>query len=112
MLLALSDLLYCGRLCTLKLPHPSPRPYSCEFMEGFFERLIVLASTIDELLSDDFEPLPGQKRDADQAGRRLAAWCRSCASSDWGLFARRLERDGLTITNVLTRLATVGRSRV
>jgi type 2 lantibiotic biosynthesis protein LanM len=81
-------------------------------MEGFFERLIVLASTIDELLSDDFEPLPGQKRDADQAGRRLAAWCRSCASSDWGLFARRLERDGLTITNVLTRLATVGRSRV
>ena len=80
-------------------------------MEAFFERLIVLASTIDELLSDDFEPLPGQKGDADQAGRRLAAWCRSCASGDWALFARRLERDGLTITSVLTRLATVGRSR-
>lgn len=71
-------------------------------MEAFFERLTVRAATIDELLSDDFEPLPGQKTDADRAGRRLAAWCRSCANGDWQLFVRRLERDGLTITNVLT----------
>ena len=42
--------------------------------------------------------------------RRLAAWCRSCASGDWSLFARRLERDGLTIAGVLPRLATVRRS--
>ena len=78
-------------------------------MEAFFERLTVRAATIDELLSDDFEPLPGQKTDADRAGRRLAAWCRSCANGDWQLFVRRLERDGLTITNVLTRLASVRR---
>ena len=64
-------------------------------MDAFYERLIVRAATIDELLSDDFEPLPGQKGDADLAARRLAAWCRSSASGDWSLFERRLDRDGL-----------------
>ena len=78
-------------------------------MDAFYERLIVRAATIDELLSDDFEPLPGQKGDADLAARRLAAWCRSCASGDWSLFGRRLERDGLAIGQVLTRFATVRR---
>src|SRR5271169_6042108 len=78
-------------------------------MEAFYERLIVRAATIDELLSDDFEPLPGQKGDTDLAARRLAAWCRSCASGDWSLFGRRLDRDGLTIGQVLPRLSTVRR---
>ena len=61
-------------------------------MDVFYERVIVGAATIDELLSDDFKPLHGQKGDADLAARRLAAWCRSCASGDWSLFGRRLER--------------------
>jgi type 2 lantibiotic biosynthesis protein LanM len=78
-------------------------------MEAFYERLIVRAATIDELLSDDFEPLPGQKGDTDLAARRLAAWCRSCASGDWSLFGRRLDRDGLTIGQLLPRLSTVRR---
>jgi type 2 lantibiotic biosynthesis protein LanM len=78
-------------------------------MEAFYERLIVRAATVDELLSDDFEPLPGQKGDADLAARRLAAWCRSCASGDWSLFGQRLDRDGLTIGQVLSRFATVRR---
>ena len=78
-------------------------------MDAFYERLIVRAATIDELLSDDFEPLLGQKGDADLAARRLAAWCRSCASGDWSLFGRRLDRDGLTISQVLTKFATVRR---
>ena len=78
-------------------------------MDAFYERLIVRAATIDELLSDDFEPLPGQKGDADLAARRLAAWCRSCASGDWSLFSRRLGRDGLEIGQALMRLATVRR---
>ena len=78
-------------------------------MDAFYERLIVRAATIDELLSDDFEPLPGQKGDTDLAARRLAAWCRSCASGDWSLFARRLDRDGFTIGLVLTRFAAVRR---
>ena len=78
-------------------------------MDAFYERLIVRAATIDELLSGDFEPLPGQKEDADLAARRLAAWCRSCASGDWSLFGRRLDRDGLTLGEVLTRFATVRR---
>ena len=78
-------------------------------MDAFYERLIVRAATIDELLSDDFEPLPGQKGDTDLAARRLAAWCRSCASGDWSLFDRRLERDGLAIAQVLARFAAVRR---
>src|SRR5262245_12483793 len=79
-------------------------------MSPFFEQLSARAATLDELLSDQFEPLPGQKSDADAAARRLAAWCRSCASGDWLLFERRLERDGLSIGQVLARLATVRRS--
>ena len=43
-------------------------------MDPFHEHLIVRAATIDELLSDDFETLPGQKGDAEHgrpAPRRL-----------------------------------------
>jgi type 2 lantibiotic biosynthesis protein LanM len=78
-------------------------------MDAFYERMMVRAATIDELLSDDFEVLPGEKRDADLAARRLAAWCRSCSSGDWSLFNRRLERDGLSFGQVLTKFATVRR---
>ena len=78
-------------------------------MDAFFERLIVQAATIDELLSDDFESLTGQKGDADLAARRLAAWCQSSASGDWSLFTRRLDRDRLSIGEVLAKFATVRR---
>jgi type 2 lantibiotic biosynthesis protein LanM len=79
-------------------------------MDAFYERLIGRAATIDELLSDEFEPLPGQKGDAELAARRLAAWCRACGSGDWSLFARRLDRDRLSIAQVLERFATVRRN--
>ncbi len=79
-------------------------------MQPFFARLSLRASFVDELLSDAFEALPGQKSDADAAARRLAAWCRSCAGGDWALVARRLERDGLSIAHVLAKFATVRRS--
>jgi type 2 lantibiotic biosynthesis protein LanM len=72
-------------------------------------QLIARAATIDELLSDDFETLPGQKDDADVAANRLAAWCKSCASGDWSLFNRRLQRDGFALDRVLARFATAGR---
>jgi class II lanthipeptide synthase len=78
-------------------------------MDAFYKRLIVGAATIDEILSDDFEPLPGQKGEADLAARRLAAWCNSSASGDWSLFDRRLKRDHLAMAQVLTRLSTVRR---
>jgi len=78
-------------------------------MDVFYERLIVRAATIDELLSDDFKSSPGQKGDADLAARRLAAWCRSCASGDWSLFGRRLDRDGLAYGDVLTRFSNIHR---
>jgi type 2 lantibiotic biosynthesis protein LanM len=79
-------------------------------MDAFYERLAVRAATLDEVLSDDFEPLPGQKGDADLAARRLAAWCRASASGDWSLFGRRLDRDNLTFAAVLARLAAVRRT--
>ena len=78
-------------------------------MDAFYERLIVRAATIDELLSDDFEVLPGQKGDADLAARRLAIWCQSSASGDWSLFGQRLQRDGWAIDGVLKSFATVRR---
>jgi type 2 lantibiotic biosynthesis protein LanM len=78
-------------------------------MDPFYDRLILRAATIDEILSEDVETLPGQKGDADLAARRLAAWCSACASGDWLLFNRRLERDGLALHQVLARFATVRR---
>jgi type 2 lantibiotic biosynthesis protein LanM len=66
-------------------------------------------ATIDELLSEDFEPLQGRKGDADLAAQRLAAWCRSSANGDWALFGRRLARDGLSFECVLERFATARR---
>jgi len=79
-------------------------------MDAFYERLAVRAATLDEVLSGDFEALPGQKGDADLAGRRLAAWCRACASGDWSLFGQRLDRDGFAFAPVLARLAAVRRT--
>ncbi len=79
-------------------------------MDDFFERLVASAATIDELLSEAFDSLPGQKRDTELATQRLAAWCRSCASGDWSLFSQRLERDGLSFAKVLARFATVRRN--
>ena len=75
-------------------------------MDAFYEWLAISTATIDEILSDSFETLPGQKGDTDAAARRVAAWCRSCASGDWALFERRLRRDGLSIGAVLARFAT------
>jgi class II lanthipeptide synthase len=79
-------------------------------MEAGYASLLARAATIDELLSDAYQSLPGQKGDSDLAGRRLAAWCRATASGDWSLFASRLHRDGLSIPDVLARFATVRRN--
>lgn len=76
-------------------------------LDTFSERLMARAATIDDLLSDDFETLPGQKGDTDLAAQRLAAWCRSCASGDWLQFGRRLGRDGWDYGTVLSRFASV-----
>ena len=75
----------------------------------FYDRLINRAATIDELLSDDFEAIPGEKDRAAFGQRRLAAWCQSAASGDWSLFGRRIERDGLDSASVLARLTAVRR---
>src|SRR5437870_3458216 len=79
-------------------------------MDHFFERFAIRAATIDELLSDAYEVLPGQKSAADIAARRLAAWCRSSASGDWTLFSQRLIKDGLSFERILPRFAVVRRN--
>ncbi len=79
-------------------------------VDVFFERLSERAATIDELLSDAFEPCPGRDTDAELSARRLAAWCQSSASGDRAAFERRLERDRLSTTQVLQRLGAVRRT--
>lgn len=69
--------------------------------------LAASAATIDERLSDLFEPLPATSADKDAAKKRLAAWCRSAASGDWSLMAKRLQRDNMTLESVMPRLASV-----
>jgi type 2 lantibiotic biosynthesis protein LanM len=78
-------------------------------MDSFYDRLINRTATIDELLSDDFETLPGETDRAGFGQRRLAAWCQSAASGDWSLFGRRIERDGLDSAGVLARLTAARR---
>src|SRR5262245_66614072 len=78
-------------------------------MDSFYDRLINRAATIDELLSDDFEAIPGDKDHAGFGQRRLGAWCQSAASGDWSLFERRIERDGLDSAGILARLTAVRR---
>ena len=78
-------------------------------MDAFFERLMTGAATIDELLSDDFETMPGGAGDSARAARRLEAWCRSSAAGDRSLFARRLQRDALAPDQVLARFTSARR---
>ena len=74
--------------------------------ETFYKRV----ATIDELLSDAFIPTAGLKEDVDLATRRLAAWCKSSASGDWDVFAKRLARDGWSLDSIIKRLATSHRN--
>ena len=68
------------------------------------------APTFDELLSDEFETLPGHTGDADWAANRLAAWCKSATGGDWALFRRRLRRDGHSVDHVLGRFGSACRT--
>lgn len=78
-------------------------------MGSGFGRELSRAATIDDLLSDAYEPLSGQKADADISARRVAAWCHAAASGDLSLFADRLGRDGWSIEGVSARLGRVRR---
>ena len=73
--------------------------------DDFVRSLAVRAATIDEILSADFETLPGQKAEIEKAALRLSAWCRSAADGDWDMFARRLSRDDYSFEFVLSRFA-------
>jgi type 2 lantibiotic biosynthesis protein LanM len=79
--------------------------------DAFYERLVLRSATIDELLSDDFEPLDGKYGDTELATRRLTAWRRASAGggSDLALFERRLARDGRSVAEVVARFGAVRR---
>jgi type 2 lantibiotic biosynthesis protein LanM len=74
-------------------------------LDDLLLRLAPRAATIDELLSDAFEALPNPNGNADLAARRLAGWRHASAAGEASLFARRLERDGLSATEVERRFA-------
>ena len=71
------------------------------------QRILIKAATIDELLGPHYAPRLGQKDSTDRAALRLAAWCRSASSGDWGLFFQRISRDKFSIDQILSRLADV-----
>jgi len=76
-------------------------------MNTFLQELQIKTANFEEIFSDDFQILPGQKQDSDKSALRLAAWCRATASGDWSLFNKRLKRDGLSIENVISKFSTV-----
>jgi type 2 lantibiotic biosynthesis protein LanM len=78
-------------------------------VDAFYERLSVRAATIDELLSDEYEPSPGETADAGRAARGEAAWCQSSAAGDQALFARRLRRDRLASDPIRARFSAARR---
>ena len=72
-------------------------------MDAFYERLIVRAATIDELLSDDFESPRGEK--GDTRARLLVASPASAPiirqRGDQSLYFQRLQRDGWATDDIL-----------
>ena len=74
-----------------------------------FQKFLVEAASIDELLGPAYVEVTGQKQSTDRAAIRLAAWCRSAASGDWDVFFTRLRRDDLSVEGVLRRFADVRR---
>ena len=69
-------------------------------MDAYYERLILGAATIDELLSDEFETVAGENAMpiSPRAASRPGADRRPAAIES--LFDRRLQRDGWTIDRV------------
>lgn len=67
----------------------------------------ISAATLGERLSNLYQTVPATRADTEAAARRLASWCHSAASGDWTLFARRLQRDGLTMDSIMPRLAAI-----
>lgn len=74
------------------------------------QHILTNAATTDELLGPNYEPQIGQKDSTNRAALRLAAWCRSASSGDWGLFFKRISRDNLSIDQILSRFADVRHS--
>jgi hypothetical protein len=61
-------------------------------VDGFFERMILGAATIDELLSNAFEPVRGQRGDSAHGAGLLQRAIRPCSDGGWSAMAWRSQR--------------------
>lgn len=68
---------------------------------------LLRCSSIDEILSTDFESIRSGKSSAGTAASKLAQWCEVSASGDWEIFEKRLKRDGFTLLEVLKKFADI-----
>lgn len=71
---------------------------------------VLRCSSIDEILSTDFESIRSGKSSAGIAASKLAQWCEVSASGDWDIFEKRLKRDGFTLLEVLKKFADIKKS--
>jgi type 2 lantibiotic biosynthesis protein LanM len=71
---------------------------------------LLRCSSIDEILSNNFESIRSGKFSAGTAASKLAQWCEVSASGDWEIFEKRLKRDGFTLSEVLKKFAGIKKS--
>ena len=68
---------------------------------------LLRCSSIDEILSTNFESIRSGKSSAGKAAGKLAQWCEISASGDWEIFEKRLKRDGFSLLEVLKKFADI-----
>lgn len=72
---------------------------------AFNTSLIFRAYTFDELLSLGLIHKENENIQVEIAEKRVASWCKSSASGDWKLFEKRLAKDGLQLSDVLSHFS-------
>ena len=77
--------------------------------ESFVEQLEISCLSLDEVLSNSYEPLPENERNPLLATERFDRWVEIAAGGDSAQFARRLEVTSLSFEDVLARFGGVRR---
>lgn len=78
--------------------------------ESFVEQLEISCLSLDEVLSNSYEPLPENERNPLLATERFDRWVEIAAGGDSAQFARRLEVTSLSFEDVLARFGGVRRA--
>ncbi len=82
---------------------------STSFFGSLIENFEFTCLTLDETLSDNYEPLPISERNSELASKRLARWIEISADGDPEVFSRRLELTSLSRQQILDRFGGVRR---